>query len=906
MVDGNEIHSTDFPFLLLPLRLETRFIGNDLYIRIYPDQICLNSHIQGITERELIAGQEFRDIINAPNEPDADDFEEPEEKIKNAWRRLASEFGSERASYIYRYLEDGGESDNRRPNTTDIIAETGLQAMPKRFLACAFRGNDLVLKKLGDPIPSDLNIIDGETPDGDLFTSSKHWIIDFDEAEKNGMAIRFEGLSQTDMDEGFDKLIVVGIGGTDPDEEDRRLRELINNHHYSSGMAFCELHTPTNNTGDLQSGYSESRDDCEETYKVEIGGPPSFYSDVEVDGQPSYDEFETHHWNFAYLLGRALGFDKDIEIFRHIANSGSKTLGYTEEMNYCIWPAAGKFFLTDLLGIDGSGILNDAQKHFIYAVRALGHLPSIRIDTQPYGILPVTSVKPYSAENPRGWKESSEDDIYNTNWEDFDRELHKILINLFDMWLKMSSNESRVPRMAGDSDPDQSLMSILSMEPVSYKIKARPILSDTLQDWILIAFKNSLFGEESEFGNKKPDKITFTNLEAGSQMIIATVSGDIVVVEKGIGPGDWVWDLKNSSGNEVAVGTYLYDISFPGGSDNGKLIIGTGINYWAKQWFDKAKLRQESYASQLAELTGLPYNKILDSKLLKLFAWNKSDDINIDFDYFARLSLLLTFNQPEEQARIKDSINFLKNISVLEFLNTVDDPKIIAGRIIDDPFFRRKQPAAHGVLEKIAVKILEFRKKQGGKIILPKDLLKINGLGIDTLHDIIYSFTNIDYGLLLKFFNTVSSPEEIVNRIKDDPGYIKEGPKARGVTLKQAQKIIDKRAELPNKKFTEVRQIGEIKGIGDDTYHDILNSFVIQTETQDVNWLFNSTLDLFSHRLDAWFTSLAFKRLEAMRSKKPKGIFMGAYGWIENLKPDSSPERNSEGFILAPSRPQAA
>ena len=45
------------------------------------------------------------------------------------------------------------------------------------------------------------------------------------------------------------------------------------------------------------------------------------------------------------------------------------------------------------------------------------------------------------------------------------------------------------------------------------------------------------------------------------------------------------------------------------------------------------------------------------------------------------------------------------------------------------------------------------------------------------------------------------------------------------------------------------------------------------------------TLDLSAHRLDAWVTSIATKRLAAMRIDGPMGQYVGAYGWLENLKP---------------------
>ena len=45
------------------------------------------------------------------------------------------------------------------------------------------------------------------------------------------------------------------------------------------------------------------------------------------------------------------------------------------------------------------------------------------------------------------------------------------------------------------------------------------------------------------------------------------------------------------------------------------------------------------------------------------------------------------------------------------------------------------------------------------------------------------------------------------------------------------------------------------------------------------------TLDLSAHRLDGWVTSVATKRLAAMRTDAPRGQYIGAYGWVENLKP---------------------
>jgi hypothetical protein len=86
--------------------------------------------------------------------------------------------------------------------------------------------------------------------------------------------------------------------------------------------------------------------------------------------------------------------------------------------------------------------------------------------------------------------------------------------------------------------------------------------------------------------------------------------------------------------------------------------------------------------------------------------------------------------------------------------------------------------------------------------------------------------------------------------------------------------------------------------------------------------LMTGTLDLCSYRLDAWITSLATRRLMAMREANPTGVYFGGYGWVENLRapaprpvattvpeestPPPSALPGNPGFIHAPSLTQAA
>jgi hypothetical protein len=97
-----------------------------------------------------------------------------------------------------------------------------------------------------------------------------------------------------------------------------------------------------------------------------------------------------------------------------------------------------------------------------------------------------------------------------------------------------------------------------------------------------------------------------------------------------------------------------------------------------------------------------------------------------------------------------------------------------------------------------------------------------------------------------------------------------------------------------------------------------------ELDSETLQYLMQGTLDLSSHRLDAWITSFATKRLAAMRSTSATGAYIGGYGWVENLHPapltsavavttlpagETGPliaAANDSGFIHAPSSTHAA
>lgn len=374
---------TSQPLLLLPVRMETRFMRSspeaplELRVRIYPDDIHIDTHEPLLTKDEQRWATYFQQQMGA------DDVVK-----RRAWRQMAERFGARRAAWIARVAASGQPpSTTNRDSSWTRAPYTKL--LPDRWVAVAYRCDQPVVTVWGKDIKPE-GLATGPAPavpakaaissDPALpaVDEGMRWMIDFQAAEDAGMALRIP-LSPEQAARGFERLIVAGIRTLDATKSMQLLTELLEAQHYTRGLSLLPQNTPTNNTEEAGSGFGQGEGDVELAYQVELGqplvGPMPAQQDDRRDG----------HW-----LAWALGLTTPA-IFDHVYCAGGTEQRDARRTNKQLWPQDTPWLRRLLINSNTVNPGDFIRDHFATNVVARGPLPAIRIGNQPYGVLPVTA-----------------------------------------------------------------------------------------------------------------------------------------------------------------------------------------------------------------------------------------------------------------------------------------------------------------------------------------------------------------------------------------------------------------------------------------------------------------------------------------------------------------------------------
>jgi hypothetical protein len=374
-----QVH-TDVPLLLLPVRLETRFDFADgtttLKIRVYPDDIHLDRHEPDLTVDERTWGQRYWGHQGAPGS--ATD--------RAAWRQLASRFGTRRAAWIVLATAPGAPGGTRPGMWTRAVQAT---LLPDRWIALAYRGSHPMVVAVSAPVIHPISVGASPASQAAPTTSSDdgippvdtamRWMIDFEAALACGMALRLPLNNAPNLaDQGIDRLLVLGLRGSlDARQSAGQLQALFDAHRFTSGIGLLPLDTPTNNTDDAGAGQSavtqpdSALDEIDRAYARERGHPQ-----LAPGPMPGEGERKDGHW-LAWGLGLAA------DAFGRAHAAAGNEVAQSIAALATVTPQADSALLRRLnLGRAASGT------GMPWAC-ATGILPSFRVGTQPYAVLPA-------------------------------------------------------------------------------------------------------------------------------------------------------------------------------------------------------------------------------------------------------------------------------------------------------------------------------------------------------------------------------------------------------------------------------------------------------------------------------------------------------------------------------------
>jgi hypothetical protein len=444
-----------FPVALLPVRIETRFFegGNELRIRIYPDQLHLDAHEPELTDAEFQAGERYWRAR----------WRAGEEASRAAWEELAGTIEPRRASWVAIQTTPTNLHEQPPPDSPAFPTPTRKSeawvrpvqatALPDRWVAVGFKGEEEIFRRWGRHIPDTLAAAPTPSPTEDPTEEAEvppdqppgddpmRWAIDYQSAVAVGMGITITGdhlPAGRSLRNGIDRLLVLGVDWTlTPEQAGDSLSRLLEHHRFSDGFEFVSAGVATNNTSSARSGASSARQ-----HMVD-----QLYPDDHAGAQPSGAG--------GRRLAVALGLQTDqFDSVPGSELSDSETEGLLADV---LWAATLGHYLDDLLAPlvakDVAGLTRD---HVVRWLKPGGPLPTLRIGRQPYGILPVVARDRFVPDRSGG----------------FESNLSVLLNRLRTVWVEATG---RVPRMGRSGDIDADLVELLQRNPLAMVARFRKV-----------------------------------------------------------------------------------------------------------------------------------------------------------------------------------------------------------------------------------------------------------------------------------------------------------------------------------------------------------------------------------------------------------------------------------------------
>jgi len=383
------------------------------------------------------------------------DLENPE--MKQAWLEFSEKVGGPvRARQIAKNEESGGkwdfDTEIEETDPTTILMDQGIPilTLPESINLYTIKYNNRTQKNEIKPLVLNIAIKKHELLVSPVDLEGTHWRTDFEIAVEKGMGIKITGTTEARQIDQADWLIAVGVN--ESDESRKVLEEILRRNDARGELAIVAQDSPTNNTETAKSPHTELEMDAEhylEKTKMNIpdNAPPESSIERLRGGTPD-----------AHLLSDVFGLDSPT--LSEMPGAELQEQNEASAMAMILWNACtvSSFLLW-------RGLLPDVNnsnwsvwgEFFIDNVRARGPLAVLKVGENPYGVLPVVSLRDF----PTGSEKK-------TDQEDWLKSLEKFCSFMKEEFLLISRSLA-LPKLdeVKDDKKFETLQEILRLHSVS-------------------------------------------------------------------------------------------------------------------------------------------------------------------------------------------------------------------------------------------------------------------------------------------------------------------------------------------------------------------------------------------------------------------------------------------------------
>jgi hypothetical protein len=364
--------SDAYPFVLLPVRIETKFAsgpgGAELRVRLYPDDVAISSPPPALSDEETGLGQAYWRARSTSRHAPGDD--EARRAYEGAWQILAARSGPLRAGFVVRATTpqnpEAGTGDLSfaeapASNTPPVVRSL----LPDRFVVIASnldpttRVPHEIARAVGAPIPDDLVLapdpaqqetwITRDASSRIIVPEALKWMVEFDAAEQVGMAVKLP-LSSPHNTAGFDRLVAVGVrSAASAADGPSAIEGLFANHLDTRGMGLVRAGAPTNNSDATVSGWGT--DGADEFFQIE-DSPPDITPRNGLLGVSD-----------AWRIGDLLALPS--ELVRRFSNAAATDIAEALAINQALVPGTVDDFVREFLkGLVGKTTAQNLHRFF--------------------------------------------------------------------------------------------------------------------------------------------------------------------------------------------------------------------------------------------------------------------------------------------------------------------------------------------------------------------------------------------------------------------------------------------------------------------------------------------------------------------------------------------------------------